>query len=284
MEITQDPPISTLENLEQPPAPSSQQESPPTPTPPTPTPIVSATDPAYIKLLEDTTREQNRRIQELERRSAAPPEPAKPVLTKEQLRERFYDDPMGTNREMIREELAATIGPIQEFVSQFRGQSAIDKLVNTFKVNPKFASNWSPEVEDYVRNQAAGIHPSQLNDNAFTFIVASAIGLRASGMLGTPSAPPSPAPAPVTQPSPTDRTVPTPPYMRPSAPPGPSNQTNQQAGYAPLNENEKRILREFNASKPRDKQMTESQFREWQDMPSSDVAHTQFDKPKPAGK
>ena len=74
---------------------------------------------------------------------------------------------------------------------------------------------------------------------------------------------------------------PVPPYLAPSAPPQPALPSNTPRVRA-LTEEEKRILREFNATKPKDRQWTEAQYIQMQEMPARDVATTTFDLPKEA--
>src|SRR5262245_50938181 len=118
--------------------PGSDPSSQPTPTPstpPTPARPDPRTDPAYITLLEGTLAEQNRRIAELERSNAAPaptPAPA-PTRTKEESRNAFFDDPTEASRAVVREELAATVGAVNEmleFVRSTRGATQTDLLVD----------------------------------------------------------------------------------------------------------------------------------------------------------
>jgi len=114
-----------------------------------------------------------------------------------------------------------------------------------------------------------------LNDTSFGFIVLSAIGLQTTGMIERPT--------PTSESSKRNRedTLPTPTYMRPSSPASPTPRDDKPR-HRELNENEKRLLREFNSTHPRDKQMTEAQYIEWQTMPAAAVATTKFDRPAPA--
>lgn len=240
--------------------------------------------------MEGTIREQNRRIQEMETNLAqrAPVTPTPPPDPDTE-RQEFYNNPKEATRKLLREELDASIGPIAEFVKQFKGATAIDKYVEQFKLDPRFQNLWDPQVEQYVREQSGTIPPDKLNDTNFGFLVVSAIGLKATGMLQS-FAPPAASAAPVaapTTPTPTaaPSSMPTPPHMRPSPPAGPTpGDSNGGKKIRPLNENELRLLREYNAGKPPSKQMTHEQFLVWQDMPSADVARADFDLPKPAAR
>lgn len=261
--------LETQENL--PPENGDGSTSPQ--IPPTSSPQVPATDPALVKLMQDTIAEQNRRIANYERDLAdarSISAPTTPTKTKDELRQEFYDDPITANRRLIREELEATVGPLQEFVKTFKGQTQTDRLIEQFKNDTRFSSHWTPAVERYVREQASRIDPAHLTEQSFGFLVVSAIGMKNVGMFGDS---PTPAPQPPTQPQ-----VPTPPYMRPSAPPAPDNTPKQK--HRALTEDEKRILREYNSTKSPERRMTEAQFIEWQGMPSADVAFSDFDKLK----
>lgn len=259
-----------------PPTPETPSSTPPA-IPETPPPAAGATSPQYIKLLEDTVREQNRRLNEAAAstsRPAAPPPP--PAKTVEEERQEFYNDPVNSNRRLIREELEATVGPILAYVNELKGGTAIDKFVNQFKSDARFARMWDADVENYVRQQSSTVSPAQLTEQTVGFIVVSAIGMKASGILptssGLPSAMPETPPAPPA-PTPTPAPMPTPPHMRPSAPGGPPAPAGNGKVLRALTEHEERIRRENN--------MTVEQFLTFQEMPSQEVAFTTFDKPKP---
>ena len=72
--------------------------------------------------------------------------------------------------------------------------------------------------------------------------------------------------------------APAPLYLHPSAPTPPTPRSDAPK-FKPLDENEKRILRERNAHMPPDKQMTEQQYRQWMTVPANEVATTRFDAP-----
>lgn len=281
--VTHEPP-NPPENQPSPASPPSSS-SPPS-IPPTATPPVTPIDPDYVRLLEGTLANQNRKIADMERTratgDAAPPPVAKP--SKEERRQAFYDDPDEATRKVIREELQATIGPINEVAKMFRGTTVIDEYIARYRLDPRFKGNWDENVERYVREQASSVDPSNLNDNSFGFIVVSAIGLKASGMFTDHrSAAPTPTPTPTPTPSTTPESrVETPPYLRPSGPPGPAPVDPNAPVHRQLTEEEKRLLREYNASKPAEKKMTEAQYIKWQDMPGESVAFTMFDRPTPA--
>lgn len=285
-QVTHEPPNPTTppENLSVPPGSSTPETIPPTNPP-----ADGAIDPKYVKLLEGSLAETSRRLQEVENeraRGSATPPPPPPDPERE--RSEFYNNPKESTRQLIREELESSVGEIREFVRSFKGASAIDKLVERFAVDPRFKSMWDSSVEAYVREQAAGVPPANLNDQTFGFLVVSAIGLKATGMLSasspaaTPPAPPAPTPTPAPAPgapSPTPTPMPTPPHMRPSPPPG-APPTQDQPAQRPLTELEQRLLREYNAGKPKEKQMDEKQFLIWQTMPAADVAFSTLGQPK----
>lgn len=243
-------------------------ETPQTPTPPDP-----RISPEYVTLMEGAMREQNKRIAELEASRAAAPTapPPPPPKTKEEQRQEFFDDPMGA----IQRQLDATIAPLREFVGSVRSTSLVDQLIDRFKADPRFSNKWNPQLENYVRGEAPKMRPDTMTYENLGFVVLAGIGLQATGMLESPRA----APAEPSSRTPETPVPPTPTYMRPSAPPAPATRSDKPT-FAALNENEKRLLREYNSRKPKDQQMTEAQFREWQSMPSAAVATTTFDRPE----
>lgn len=291
--VTHEPPNpptgDSLENLQ---TPLNDSGSTSPIIPPTNPPTSGATDldPKYVALLEGSLREANRRLQQIENNSVTPATPPPPAKTADELRLEFYENPQTATRQLIREELESSVGEIRDFVRQFKGQSAVDKYVDQFKMNPRYSGMWDSTIEQYVREQAVQIPTANLNENTFGFIVISAIGLKATGQFGSnpnpptnappASAPPANQPAPVaTQPSSTS-SMPTPPHMRPSPPPSAPPASNEPK-VRPLNENEQRLLREYNAGKPPEKQMNAAQFLKWQEMPSNEVAFSTLGQPTP---
>lgn len=254
------------------------QQTPIQPIQPTPQPTDPRTDPAYLKLVEDTMRVQNQRIAEMQKqlddRNAPPPIPTK---TKEELRTAFYDDPIGATRSMIREELNETIAPLKDFVSEFRTVSVVDRKIKDVKA--RYAAQWGPKLEAYVRTECERMEPDKLSDALVDALVLAGIGLKTTGRLIEDSEPPRDSVPPRDS---TTRNMQPPPHLRPSAPPGPSS-SDGKPKYQPLNELELRLLREYNSTKPKDKQMTEEQYRIWQSMDARDVATTTFDRPTPPG-
>lgn len=281
-QVTHEPVVEPTS--ETPPAGLEPSTSPPIqPIASPPAPPTDDADARYRALLEGTVRAQNERIALMEReRAAAPPAPAAPPKSADDERREYFDNPMEATRRLIQSELQQTIAPLTDFVRSFKGASAIDNLVEAAKINPQFRDHWSPGIEQYVRDQAAQVDPTKLNDSSFGFLVVSAIGMKTAGMIrdGAPTAPPTPAPAPrAPAPSSTPAPVATPPYMAPSAPPAPSSQPARPS-FRPLDETEKRLLREYNAGKPANKQMTEQQYREWQELPSESVISSTIGQPK----
>jgi hypothetical protein len=254
-------------------------------TPPTNPPTDQVIDPAFVTLMQGTLRESNRQIAELKSQleaAKAPPPPA--PLSDEEARTKFFNNPMEENRRLIREELQATVGPIlRDFAAQ-RAVSKVDQLLQDYKQHPSFGPNITPAVEQYIREQAATINPDNLNEQSFGFIVSSGIGLRASGILrdATPASPPPPSiPTPSRATSETSvNNNPIPPYMSPSAPTGPAINRTPEPQHRALTEDEKRLLREYNANRPQARQMTEAQWIQWQNMPASEVAFTDLGIPK----
>lgn len=254
-----------------PPAPSDPSSGNQEPTPPTNQPPALATD----DLAMLTIRAQNERIAQLEaqlnKRGNEPPPP--PPKSKEELRQEFYDDPVGATQRVIRDELRESIEPLRDFVKTFRGQSRVDQLLDAAKRNPKFATHWGPKLEQYVRSQLEQVDLSTFTEQAFNFLILSAIGLKASGFITEDAAlsnnPPTPNTPVAGNP---------PPYFRPSATPPAGPAPDPNAPSRPLTELELRVLREYNNTHPR--KMTEKEFLDWQNVPANEVATSRIGRAK----
>lgn len=267
---------NTNEQLETPPnGSSSGSQSTTSETPPTSQPAAPATDPRYLELVEGTIRAQNARLADLERQNAellqsrsAPP--AAPTRTPEEERNAFYENPRAAIREVLTQELKETIAPLLAFANEAKATTQLDKLIAQVRTDPRVSSQWGPRLEAFIRSQLENVPPHQLNAQVVSSVTLAAIGQKTIGMIREDS----PSPAPVT---PREPVAPAPPYMRPSAPAGPSN-LNPAPTHRPLTELELRVLREFNAGKPTKEQMTEAQFLEWQSMPAREVAGYKGDR------
>src|SRR6478609_3054946 len=114
-----DPQSLENSNSTNPPAPV---DSPSPPTPPTNQPTAPVIDSSYVALLQESLRESNRQLAESNQRlvqvaseRANPPEPIKSV---DELRTEFLNDPTNATRNIIREELRATVAPLLEDFSR----------------------------------------------------------------------------------------------------------------------------------------------------------------------
>lgn len=245
--------------------------------PPTDQPPVQPIDNTkYIGILEETLRDQNRKIQELNTKlNTTPPAPAVPSKTPDEERAEFFRSPVESNRKMIREEVTATIAPLVEFVSRLNTQDQMAQMINRYKFDPRFSGMWDNDVEAFVRQNTGAIPADKLTDDVFGTVVVSAIGMKATGLLTKSTSAPSPSAPPATPPAPpTAPVMPTPPHMRPSAPPGPSGGPNNKPGPRALTEHEERLRRERN--------MTVEQYLSWLEVPASDVVSSDIGKPPKA--
>jgi hypothetical protein len=253
---------------------SNEPASPSPSTPPTPIPAGSPTDrDRYIGLLEETLRENNRIIQELQTRSTQPAAPVAPAPTAEDLKQQFYNDPVTTTRNIVEEALDRTIRPLNEFVRGLKIEgSPYDRTLSKFRADPRFAAAVDdPQVMSVVEQIMS---KTELNDMNMQSAIVHAIGLKAMGMIPASAAPAAPsAPAPTPAPTPTPSTV-LPPHMRPSAPPAPTSGSSGAPKTRQLTENERRLMREQGFK-------SEAEYLAWLELPAGDVASATFDKPKP---
>lgn len=259
--------------------PSNEPESQSQSTQPTPTPPASPTEDQrdrYISVLEATLRDNNRQLQELANRTAAPAPAAAPAPTAEELKQQFYNDPVTTTRSIVEEALSRTIAPLNDFVKGLRIEgSPYDRMLTKFKQDPRFA----PALQDPAIGAAVEqiMGATELNELNMQSAIVHAIGLKSMGLLGTvtgtPSAP-APAPAATPAPTPSPSTV-LPPHVRPSGPPAPrADSGNGKPARRPLTENERRLMREQGFK-------TEDEYWTWLELPASEVASADFDRPKP---
>jgi hypothetical protein len=251
------------------------------PTLPITTPAAPVIDSDTVQLLRDTLQATNRRNAQLEEqlargREIAPPAPRE--RTSDEIASEassFFSDPLPKIRNVIREvletELKATVDPLNQFVREFKGATVIDRLVVQYKTDPRFAPQWDNGVEQYIREQAATVQPQQL-EGLFGFIVTSAIGMKATGMISTPGPklvadPPTPAP----------RNEPVqPPFIR-STPIMPDPAPRKSTVRA-LNEDEVRLLREYNNTHKN--KLTPEQYIQLQELPKDQVATSMIGIPE----
>lgn len=223
----------------------------------------------YISILEDTIREQNRKLQAAADAGTTQPPTTASKLTPEEEKQAFYQDPVTVTRNIVNEALDRTIAPLTEFVREFRGQGTTQRLIERFKVDPRFSNMWDSQIEGAVTNFLGTLSPDQINEATVQSAVIQAIGLRAAGLLqGSPG--PTPPPTPPSTPKNGNPPVPpTPPHMRPSAPPGPGEQPVKPKLRA-LTENEERIRRE--------NKQTVEEYLNWLEVPATDVTKVDLNK------
>jgi hypothetical protein len=228
-----------------------------------------------VELLKGSLREANADRQRLlDENARLNTQPPKRELSPEEARQAYFENPREMIRGLLREELHETIAPLQEYVGQLKGQSALDKAVDALRRNPKIGPAFDDFIENIVRDAAASLPPAQITEQNLGNIAIYNIGLRATGMLPN-------APAPTTQNEPIReerQSMPNPPYLRPSAPPAPRNNSNQP--QIVLNENEQRLLRETNAKRRSagKKEITATEWKQWENLPAADVATTNLSK------
>lgn len=260
------PPQDTSDSQDPPPNPNPNPsdgviDDPPVTDPPADT--EEARLKRYSAILEDTLREQNRTIQQLQ--NATPPvaPPAAPPRNPEAERQDFYNDPIEATRKVVKTALEETVAPLLDFVKEMRGATTTDRIKNQVKNDPRFSGIWDADIERAVDETLTRVAPDKINEDVVRSAAVQAIGLKTMNMLPTTTPRtdnPNPNPNP---PAPTERRVTTPPHMRPSAPPAPSSQTNGAKKLRPLTENEERLRRE--------NKQTHEDFLFWLELPANEV-------------
>jgi len=241
---------------------STLEQTPPTDQPQDP-PIDKSRE--YITALENTMREQNATIQRLlgQQNQPTPQAPAAPAPSKEELNQQFYNDPYNTTRNLIQEALDSTIKPLVETVRGLRFEgSPYDRMMSKFRNDPRFAI--ALQDQNVVNAIGQILENVELSEQSMQSAIVHAVGLKAMGQLGG-----LPAPTPTSTPQNPSPVIP--PHVRPSAPPSPRNNENNRRVVREFTENERRIMREQG--------MTEEQYTKWLDMPASQVASANFDRP-----
>jgi hypothetical protein len=153
---------------------------------------------AYGSALQDAERRANQasqRIAELERdRASVPKKPDDPTA--------FLANPQTNIREIIREELAATAGTINQFMQQQSAATAYQQIKAQLRIQPGL-DKVMPQVEAYLDQQY--IHLNPLNAGAVAGLAMTLLGQVTAGFLQplvkTESAPVKPLPNPSLQPS-----------------------------------------------------------------------------------
>lgn len=196
-----------------------------------------------------------------------------PPPSREDQNARFWKDPVGVVGDLINSELKKTVDPINQMLHAGRAETEYDRMKKDLK--GQFEAEWpyiEGEIDRFVTAAAeAGnkITPELLNVAAL-----ASTGAMARGLLPGPSniAPaPSNGQPPVTPPQAPRNDMTTPPHLRPSAPPAPSNERGQPTQRRELSENERRLARERN--------MSPEQFLDWLEVPPDQVVHSQIGRP-----
>lgn len=234
--------------------PAGVSDTPPTPPTPPVDPNNDVMSAYRDQLLAESRRnaQLQRELEEARRVPKAPPAPITPEREKE-----FFDKPFSNTRDIVREELASTVGPLNDYVQQQQRASLYIGLKSQMRGMPqRFA--YLTQVESLMDQIMQG--QSVINDNVVVAAYNNALGYFISngGKLQdqTIPTPPTPTPTPV---------PPTPPHIRPSPTLHNNNNPNPRK-TRPLNENEKKIAR-FNG-------FTDEQYLAWtNELTPSEVAH-----------
>lgn len=209
---------------------------------------------AYNEQLLAEARERNRLQRELdeERRKNNQPKPVTPEEEK-----KFFDTPVSTTRDLIREEIRQAVAPLNQFTAQQQRFALIEQFKQQMKNSAAFPYiNQIESIFDQVIGTVA-----QLDANSVTAAYNLALGtyLSQGGQLQAPKPANAPAPNRGNQPVPT-----IPPHVRPTpTAPTPSNAPKQLRA---LSEAEKKIAR-FN-------NMSDAEYLMWTEgVNNAEVAH-----------
>lgn len=215
---------------------------------------------AVINELRQSVTEINQKLDN----PTAPIEPVVPPKSKEERDKEFWDNPT----DMIRKELADAVKPMQDFITQQKGDTDYDKLKAKFKMDVRFAKTFEL-CENYIDQLMANQPPIE---GAMLAVLYGVKGAIVSGDIpgvsfDTPI-PPQPVPVQPVQPGVDPSMMPA--HLRPSAPPTqPGNQP--PVARREMNENERRLMRESG--------MTAEQWWTLQELPADKVATHQLTQP-----
>lgn len=196
-----------------------------------------------------------RGLDERVKKVEAPPGPSEDEVNQE-----FWKNPSGVMSRLIKEEMARTVGPLNERLSQQTQMSEYERTKQRLKA--EYSDIWDKiegSVDEFVRNASAqGV---EINDQVMTVAALTASGMYYRGQIpGAPPAAPRASEPKKEEERPT--TVFTPPHLRPSAPPIPGTEPAKKE-LRDLTENEKRLARE--------RGMTTEQYLQWLDVPPEGV-------------
>lgn len=200
--------------------------------------------------LRQRQRELDQRLSKVE----TPPGPSE-----DQMNQEFWKNPTGVMNKLIKDELARTVGPLNERIQAQSQMSEYDRAKQQLKL--KYNDIWDKiegSVDDFVRTASAqGV---EVNDQLMEVAALTASGLYYRGQI--PGVAPTPHVAEPKKEEERPASVFTPPHLRPSAPPIPGAEPPKQE-LRDLTENEKRLARE--------RGMTHEQYLQWLDVPPEGV-------------
>lgn len=202
-----------------------------------------------------------------------------PEPSPEDMNQDFWKNPTGVLGTLIQKELATTVAPINERLnklSQGQNLSAYDQM--KVKLKNEYSDIWDkiePSIDQWARGAQEG--GQEVSEQMLSIAALTASGAYYRGQLPdqfgerpAPAAPPK-QPAPP-NPAPGDPKLASPPHLRPSAPPPPSNDQPAKKELRTLTENEARLARE--------RGQTAEQYLAWLDVPPEQVVHSQLGRPE----
>lgn len=215
-----------------------------------------------LSLMQETLRETHQRAQaaeaeklqmqqriwELEQQRNQPV-----VQQQEEVPTDFFQDP----KKVLAAEIAKQVAPLNDFTKKLQRQEAYNNLKAQFMMHPQYGPALQ-QIGAYVDQVMANQDPSPQNMvNAIQSVIGQLI-LQNPHLVAQPQ--------PVQQQQPQRQQVVTPPHLRPSGAPTPSNNAGNPASYEerakthPWTENERRLARENN--------MTMAQWLEFLEKPA----------------
>lgn len=230
-----------------------------------------------IAAQEATLRDQHRQLTELTQRQRSLDERVTrtekgPEPTEADLNENFWKNPTGVLGGLIERELAKTVAPINERLNKISQSGQLTEYDRAkLEIKKQYEDIWDqiePHIDEWARGATAA--GTEVNEQLLNLAALTASGAYYRGQLpgmterptAAPAAPPAREPAP-----PGDRTVATPPHLRPSAPPVPGQDRPAAKEVRALTENEARLARE--------RKQTPEEYLAWLEVPPEQVVHSQ---------
>lgn len=229
----------------------NQPPAPPNPPSPGVDPTILQ---AYQEQLQVEMRERARLQRELEESRKKPVAPPTPEQEKE-----FFDKPVSTTRDLIREEIQKAIAPLNQFTAQTQRAQFIEQCKTQMRANPS-QFPYIDQVErllDQILSQTPNL---DVNSVVAAYNLAVGTYISQGGSLTAPNGNNPPTP-------PANRGTPpvnNPPHVRPTPPVPPPSPSSRK--IRPLTENEKKIAR-FN-------RFTDEEYLVWSgEIDATEVAH-----------